>query len=400
MSKTINRFVDASGRRVGGDIPKGTKFVVENLTEDFCGHGFARNGDELTLVEDDGYDCPRFRVERLAKSKKSSLWYFDLRTLREILDAPSRFLVAGSNWDRIPGLRVEPGTRFRLKKDSMGVPAGAILVATLDDGSCCPEFKLEDPSLWSASYYGQGGRGYYEDLSSLEEIIETPTPAETTKPVIKVGDWVSTETDVGNDILAGEAYRVTAVEGDYIKFVDSGNDPRSRPAKHYKVVPAPTEARPFQVGDQVREKATGKVGVVVKDDKSDFLPFRVKFDTDVGEDFEWFFEHNLELVVQETLDQLCEDEGCDHFGTPHVCVSRTLEPDAIFAPSHYARFSIQPKDFITQNRLTYNVGTVVSYLCRFDAKNGLEDLLKAREHLDYLIEAERGRPGSQKAMAA
>lgn len=684
MSKTINRFVNASGARIGGDLKKGMKFVVETILEDACGVEYVRVGDELTLVEDDASRSPLFRVERLAKAKKRSAIYVDLRMLREVeepaakqfrvkhrrgwsevpvkkgdivtlirksefsnnhlvtvqdgssnpagdggwwiggdcleeivetsapAEAPkvqtagdypvgtkfrvtkddaeyadvrrgdivelrsqyastsseyfdpkvgfcwsfssesvepiveetapaepdkSRFLVGGKGTTRISGLSIQPGARFRLKENSMGVPAGSVLVAVWDDGSYCPEFRLEDPSLWAASRYGYGGRGYYESLALLEEIVETPAqpalepriktgahvitltdasetggitlgkPYEVTcggdayiqfrddggeyrlrkaefyevvdpahfegwkmgekvrftseqrmssdgrkhvtistgaegfifsggghrdvvrpisgfsgdpantftpgwythgyekivepapQPTIKAGDWISTEEDAGFDITAGKAYMVTHLSTDYdgsvsVHFEDDDGARRYRPAERYKVVPSPTEARPFQVGDRVREKATYKLGVVVKDDKSDCLPFRVKFDADAGEDveeeFEWFGPRALELVVEETA-------PASLMVNP---VEVVMVPDAIFAPSHYARFAIQPKDFITQNRLTYNVGTVVSYLCRFDAKNGLEDLLKAREHLDYLIEAERGAPGSQKAMAA
>lgn len=58
--------------------------------------------------------------------------------------------------------------------------------------------------------------------------------------------------------------------------------------------------------------------------------------------------------------------------------------DAI-TPHHYTRFAIQPLTFIAENRLDFLVGNVIKYVCRHDAKNGLEDLMKARRYLDELI---------------
>lgn len=58
--------------------------------------------------------------------------------------------------------------------------------------------------------------------------------------------------------------------------------------------------------------------------------------------------------------------------------------DAI-APRHYTRFAIQPITFISENRLDFLAGNVIKYVCRHDAKNGLEDLHKARRYLDELI---------------
>lgn len=65
--------------------------------------------------------------------------------------------------------------------------------------------------------------------------------------------------------------------------------------------------------------------------------------------------------------------------------------DNPISPNHYARFKIQPLDFIMANGLGFCVGNVIKYVCRFDAKNGLEDLKKARSYLDRLIKAEEER---------
>lgn len=60
--------------------------------------------------------------------------------------------------------------------------------------------------------------------------------------------------------------------------------------------------------------------------------------------------------------------------------------DNPISPNHYARFKIQPITFIMENGLGFCAGNVIKYVCRHDAKNGLEDLKKARNYLDKMIE--------------
>ena len=55
---------------------------------------------------------------------------------------------------------------------------------------------------------------------------------------------------------------------------------------------------------------------------------------------------------------------------------------------HYAVMKIQPIEFIMANQLGFCEGNVIKYLCRYKRKNGLEDLKKARQYLDVLIERE------------
>lgn len=59
--------------------------------------------------------------------------------------------------------------------------------------------------------------------------------------------------------------------------------------------------------------------------------------------------------------------------------------DAI-SPNHYSRFIIQPIEFILKNSLSYCQGNVIKYVCRYNHKNGIEDLEKARRYIDYMIE--------------
>lgn len=66
-------------------------------------------------------------------------------------------------------------------------------------------------------------------------------------------------------------------------------------------------------------------------------------------------------------------------------VGQAFDAHDSLSPHHYTRFAIQPLTFIAANRLDFLVGNVIKYVCRHDAKNGLEDLMKARRYLDELI---------------
>mgnify|MGYP003341281057 CR=1 FL=1 len=54
-------------------------------------------------------------------------------------------------------------------------------------------------------------------------------------------------------------------------------------------------------------------------------------------------------------------------------------------PDHYD-YKIQPVDFMIQNNIPFCEGNVIKYICRWRAKNGREDLLKARHYIDILIQ--------------
>jgi hypothetical protein len=65
--------------------------------------------------------------------------------------------------------------------------------------------------------------------------------------------------------------------------------------------------------------------------------------------------------------------------------------NVISSPAHYARFAIQPIDFIEANGLDFLQASVLKYLVRFPFKNGVEDLHKARDMLNRLIAREEAK---------
>ena len=62
--------------------------------------------------------------------------------------------------------------------------------------------------------------------------------------------------------------------------------------------------------------------------------------------------------------------------------------DIIKKPPHYNQGSIEPIDYIVANKLSYCEGNVVKYISRWKFKNGVEDLKKAKQYIDFIIDKE------------
>ena len=89
-------------------------------------------------------------------------------------------------------------------------------------------------------------------------------------------------------------------------------------------------------------------------------------------------------------------------GKHYVIVNPDIESehkDTIKRPAHYHRNEIDPhgymrKGFPKEGSYTvaegFHIGNVIKYVSRYKDKNGLEDLYKARENLNILIELEEG----------
>lgn len=58
--------------------------------------------------------------------------------------------------------------------------------------------------------------------------------------------------------------------------------------------------------------------------------------------------------------------------------------------NHYRRMAIQPTEYIHKNKLGWCEGNVVKYISRHQFKNGKEDVLKARDYIDKLLELAYG----------
>lgn len=53
--------------------------------------------------------------------------------------------------------------------------------------------------------------------------------------------------------------------------------------------------------------------------------------------------------------------------------------------SHY-QMAIQPIEYIQANRMQFAEGCVIKYVSRHEHKNGKEDILKAIQNLEFILE--------------
>ena len=53
---------------------------------------------------------------------------------------------------------------------------------------------------------------------------------------------------------------------------------------------------------------------------------------------------------------------------------------------HYKEYKIQPIEFIMKNKLSFIQGNVIKYICRYENKNGIEDLEKIKHYCDLAID--------------
>ncbi|MEG0408708.1 MAG: DUF3310 domain-containing protein [Bacilli bacterium] len=70
--------------------------------------------------------------------------------------------------------------------------------------------------------------------------------------------------------------------------------------------------------------------------------------------------------------------------------------DKVTSPSHYTKYNIEVIDAIkgisTQEEFRgYCKGNVIKYMSRWQNKGGIEDLKKAKQYIDFLIESEESR---------
>lgn len=61
--------------------------------------------------------------------------------------------------------------------------------------------------------------------------------------------------------------------------------------------------------------------------------------------------------------------------------------DNKITPDYYGN-EIDVIKFVITNNLDFMQGNIIKYIVRYKNKNGLEDLLKAKQYLDRLIEEE------------
>ena len=69
---------------------------------------------------------------------------------------------------------------------------------------------------------------------------------------------------------------------------------------------------------------------------------------------------------------------------PHRAILKAT--DKQIGGKHYKEYKIQPIEFIVKNKLSFIQGCVIKYICRFENKNGIEDLEKIKHYCDLQIQ--------------
>jgi len=54
--------------------------------------------------------------------------------------------------------------------------------------------------------------------------------------------------------------------------------------------------------------------------------------------------------------------------------------------NHYKQYKIQPITFIMENKVPFCEANVIKYIMRWRFKNQKEDLLKAKQYIEFLLE--------------
>ena len=83
---------------------------------------------------------------------------------------------------------------------------------------------------------------------------------------------------------------------------------------------------------------------------------------------------------------------CDK-GLTHVADIKTAPTKSVWdtqvGGNHYTSMKIQPFQYSMANKLDPMQHTIVKYVSRFRAKNGIQDLEKAKQTIDLLIQWEK-----------
>jgi hypothetical protein len=64
-----------------------------------------------------------------------------------------------------------------------------------------------------------------------------------------------------------------------------------------------------------------------------------------------------------------------------------IKADRVKRPEHYTK-GIETWDYIISKDMSFVEGNIVKYVSRWKQKNGIEDLKKAKQYLDKLIDIE------------
>lgn len=75
--------------------------------------------------------------------------------------------------------------------------------------------------------------------------------------------------------------------------------------------------------------------------------------------------------------------------SPYNHMYEHLQAEKQIGGTHYSTKQIQPIQYIEANNLGFHEANVIKYITRWQDKNGLEDLEKAKWYIDRLIQLQK-----------
>lgn len=76
--------------------------------------------------------------------------------------------------------------------------------------------------------------------------------------------------------------------------------------------------------------------------------------------------------------------------SPENIIMEQEQKEKQIGGNHYLNKSIQPIDYIMENKLGFCEGNVVKYVTRHKEKNGAEDIRKAIHYLRFILASDYG----------
>lgn len=112
----------------------------------------------------------------------------------------------------------------------------------------------------------------------------------------------------------------------------------------------------------------------------------------ISEDYKGLTKGNIYYVINEFADCIAVTNDIGFTKKFPREIFRILTDKEVInnkiKPSYYGN-GIDVIEFCLRNNLTFMQGNVIKYVTRYKNKNGIEDLEKAKEYIDRLIEFEK-----------
>jgi hypothetical protein len=125
------------------------------------------------------------------------------------------------------------------------------------------------------------------------------------------------------------------------------------------------EAKKAEANKSYTEKVMSKVGC--------------RIDTASPEDW----DASWKAMYADSYNSMVEGgKKASYFNTP----KHTTTKDKQVGGSHYTKMTIQPREYILANQMGYDEANVVKYVSRHQDKGGAQDIKKAIQYLEFILE--------------